>query len=144
MNKCDLLEDDADERKKEFEKEIRNRFRFLTWSPVVFISAKTKRKLGDIFKKSDLIREELGRKVAPHLLHEFMHKVSFLYSVPMVKGKKIKLFSLSQTEGQVPTFLFLCNDPKYLHFSYSRLVERQIRSCFGYKICPITVIYKKK
>lgn len=144
VNKLDLVKDRQEEVKKEFEKVIRSKFKFLSWSPIVFVSAKENYKLERIFKQIELIKKEINKKIPAYLLNDFLHRISYLYSVPDVRGQKIKLFSLSQVEGQVPTFLFLCSNTDLLHFSYARMIENQIRCSFGYRISPITAIYKQK
>ncbi|WP_246307724.1 ribosome biogenesis GTPase Der [Candidatus Mycoplasma haematohominis] len=88
VNKFDLVKENHEEVKKEFEKKIKKKFKFLSWSPVVFVSAKESSKLDRIFKQIELIKTEINKKIPDYLLHDFLYKISFLFSVPAVKAKK--------------------------------------------------------
>lgn len=142
-NKWDLVER-TNENRVALERNIRNRFPSLKWAPIVFVSAKNNEKLETIFLKIREIEEERNKKINDNSLKLFLNKVVSLFTVPTVKGHKIKLYSLTQVKGQVPTFLIMCNNSRLLHFSYARCIENQIRKSFGYKITPITVIYNTK
>ncbi|WP_245633481.1 ribosome biogenesis GTPase Der [Candidatus Mycoplasma haematobovis] len=142
-NKWDLVVR-TNENRVVLEREIRVRFPALKWAPIVFVSAKNNEKLENIFLKIREIEEERYRRINDSSLKLFLSKVVSLFTVPTVQGNKIKLYSLTQVKGQVPTFLIMCNNSKLLHFSYARCIENQIRKSFGYKITPITVIYNTK
>ncbi|AEG73794.1 GTP-binding protein engA [Mycoplasma haemofelis Ohio2] len=142
-NKWDLVERTHSNRSY-LETALRKRFPFLKWAPVIFVSAKYGDKLPLIFDKLQEIESERTRVIGDKNLNLFLYKITSLFSVPTVKGRKLKMYSVSQIKSHIPTFLILCNDPNLLHFSYSRLVENQLRKAFQYAITPITVIYKKK
>ncbi|AEW45967.1 GTP-binding protein engA [Mycoplasma haemocanis str. Illinois] len=142
-NKWDLVERTHTNR-SHLEASLRKRFSFLKWAPVIFVSAKYGDKLSLIFDKLQEIECERTKVIGDKNLNLFLYKITSLFSIPTVKGRKLKMYSVSQIKSHIPTFLILCNDPNLLHFSYSRLVENQLRKAFQYVITPITVIYKKK
>lgn len=143
-NKWDLVANKHGQTMEQITKLIRAQFSYLSWAPIVFVSALKKQRLDTIFTTLAKIRDQLQIKVSTSGLEDLILKSQALYSVPNVHGKKIKLSYAVQVQGQIPTFVIFCNNPQLLHFSYARFIENQIRNVFGINLVPITVYYKAK
>jgi GTP-binding protein len=124
--------------------EIRDRFKYLSYCPIIFISAKEKNRLNKIFDTIEKMREEVKIKVTTSLLNNVLSKAQINNPAPKFKGRRLDISYATQVEGQIPTFVIFSNDPKYLHFTYARYIENQIRESFGIKNVPILVYYKDK
>lgn len=143
VNKWDLVKKENNTMSK-FEKLIRADFDYLSWAPIVFISAKDNKRVHTIFSTIENIYKELKTKVATSALNEVVAKAQILNPPPKFKGNRINIHYGTQVESNIPTFVLFTNDPKYLHFSYARYIENQIRQAFGLLNVPITVYYKDK
>lgn len=83
-------------------------------------------------------------KVATSLLNDVLIKAQMQNQPPVFNGDRLRISYATQVQGQIPTFVLFCNDPKYLHFSYGRYLEKKIRESFGFKNTPITLYFKSK
>lgn len=128
----------------EFKKQIRLRFKFLSWSPIIFISAKKQLRLNTIFDTIQIIKNQINKKISTSLLNDIVLNAQTLNQPPIFNGGRLKISYVTQAKGQIPTFVFFCNNPKFLHFSYSRYLEKQIRSSFDFSYTPITLYFKSK
>lgn len=143
VNKWDLVKKDG-HTQNEFIKMIHSKFKFLSWAPIVSISAKEKKKVQNIFKLIDDIDKQLNIKVNTSILNEVILKAASHNPPSLFKGGRLTIHYATQVQGQVPTFVIFTNDPKYLHFSYARFIENLIRESFGINLVPITIYYKDK
>ena len=123
---------------------IRNQFKYLSWAPIVFISAKEKRRLDTIFETLTLIRNEVNKKISTSLLNEIVLNAQMMQEAPIFKGGRIRISYVTQVQSQIQTFVIFCNNPKFLHFSYARYIENKIREAFGLLNIPITLFWKEK
>lgn len=128
----------------EFTKKIRTRFKYLSWAPIIFISAKDNKRIKTVFETFAKITEQIETKVNTSLLNEIVLKTATHNPPSMHKGGRLSISYATQVNGQIPTFVIFTNDPKHLHFSYARFIENTIRTSFGIDIIPITVYYKDK
>lgn len=144
VNKWDNIRDKSEKTMNEKIKIIRSKFKYLPWAPIVFISAKNKKRLHLIFDTMQEMHKQLNIKVNTSLLNECILKMQSLVPASMFKGGRLNISYATQVKGQVPTFVIFTNDPKYLHFSYARMIENLIRNSFGIDRVPITVYYKDK
>ena len=143
VNKWDIVEKNTNTM-NEFIKKIRNKFKFLSWSPIVFISAKENKRIDTLFSEIENIRESLKKKINPSILTNEFKKMQLLNNPPMFNGGRIRISYVTQVEGQIPTFVVFCNNPNYLHFSYARYLENNLRETFGLNNIPITLYFKSK
>ncbi len=143
VNKWDLVEKN-NYTIYEYEKILKTRFKFLSWSPILFISAKNNKRVKIIFKEIEKIRENLTKKISPTTLTEIIFKAQMMNNSPSNEGGRIKINYVNQVDGQIPTFVLFCNNPKFLHFSYARYLENTIRETFGFDNIPITLYFKSK
>ncbi|MDR2828997.1 MAG: ribosome-associated GTPase EngA, partial [Mycoplasmataceae bacterium] len=126
------------------EKLIRSKFGYLSWAPIVFISALDKRRIHTIFETIKAIQKQAEIKVSTSLLNTVVAKAFINNPPPKHKGGRISISFATQTKSQIPTFILFCNNPQFLHFTYARYIENQIRDAFGIHWVPITVYYKDK
>ena len=143
VNKWDLVKKDEKTMNK-MTKLIRQRFKYLSWAPIIFISAKDKKRLQTIFNTIDDIKHQLEIKVNTSMLNDVVLRAVAHNPSKMEKGGRLSVSFASQVQGQVPTFVLFVNDPKHSYFSYERFIENTIRDAFGITNVPITVYYKSK
>lgn len=143
VNKWDKISKDTNTMSK-ITKEIRQKFKYLFWAPIVFISAMDKKRISTIFDTIEKINLQANVKISTSALNDIVLKAQMLQEPPLFKGGRLKISYATQVQSQIPTFVIFCNDSKYLHFSYARYMENQIRSAFGLEIVPITLYWKTK
>ena len=144
VNKWDMIKDKTSKNQESIKKEIRNKFKFLTWAPIIFVSAKDKKNITNIFKMIKILKNECKIKISNSLLNDVLSKAEIMNQPPVFKGKRFKMTYITQTKSQIPTFIIFGNDPKHVHFSYARYLENEIRNAFGIKNVPITLYFKDK
>lgn len=141
LNKCDLLS------KTEVERAIasaRDKLSFAPYAPIVPISAKTKRGLGDLFRTIDHVLDGYRLRVTTGELNRFFQEVLELRAPPTMGGRAPRLYFITQAETRPPVFIAVSNAPESIHFSYQRFVVNQLRKRFGFEGVPIRVTYRDK
>jgi GTP-binding protein len=123
---------------------IRVRFKFLQWAPVIFISAKLKSRIETLFQTIQKINTQLQTKVSSSLLNDVLARSQITNPAPNYKGGRLNISYAMQVKSQIPTFVIFVNHPKYLHLSYARYLENQIRESFGLINVPVTLYFKDK
>ena len=144
VNKIDLIKNISDKKLNEIKNNIRNKFKHLTWAPIIFTSTIENKKIHNIFKTIEEIKEQLEVKISTSLLNDVVMKAQMIQQAPLFKGSRINISYITQIKSQIPSFVIFCNDPKFLHFSYARYIENQIREAFGLNKVPITLYWKDK
>lgn len=143
VNKWDLVTKDSNTMKK-FEEEIRSTFKFLDYAPIVFLSAKENRRVNLIFPQIKLIKEASNRRVATSTLNDVLRDSVAMNPTYDFNGGKAKFYYISQVGVNPPTFCFFVNDEKFIHFSYKRYLENQIRKNFDFFGTPIKFEFRKR
>ncbi|MDE6473090.1 MAG: ribosome biogenesis GTPase Der [Ureaplasma sp.] len=144
VNKIDLIPNFDEMKMKEITQIIRNRFKFLAWAPIVFVSSQNNLKINKLMDKIIEIRDKVKIKINNSLLNEVVLKAQMLQEAPIFKGNRLTISYITQIKSQIPTFVIFCNNPKYLHFSYARYIENKIREAFGLNNVPICLYWKDK
>ncbi|KIO63075.1 hypothetical protein B4064_0550 [Caldibacillus thermoamylovorans] len=139
VNKWDAIEKD-EKTMNEFEKKIRNQFLFLDYAPIVFVSAKTKKRLHTLIPMIKLVSENHSLRVQTNVLNDVIMDAVAMIPTPTDKGKRLKIYYITQVSVKPPTFVLFVNDPELLHFSYERFLENRIRDAFGFLGTPIRII----
>lgn len=139
VNKWDAIEKD-EKTMNEFEKKIRNQFLFLNYAPIVFVSAKTKKRLHTLIPMIKLVSENHSLRVQTNVLNDVIMDAVAMNPTPTDKGKRLKIYYITQVSVKPPTFVLFVNDPELLHFSYERFLENRIRDAFGFLGTPIRII----
>lgn len=143
VNKWDTI-DDKDQGIKEFTKKIRAEFQFLNYVPIVFLSAKTKKRLHTLMPEVIKVYDNSKKEVKTSLLNDVITDAVSLQSPPSYKGKKLKIYFVSQTGFAPPKFTFHVNNKNLVHFSYERYLENKIRENFDFEGTPIVFQFKNR
>ena len=132
VNKWDAIEKN-DKTMREYEKRVREVLSFMTYAEIMFVSAETGQRLPKLFDKIDLVIENQTLRIATGVLNEIMTEAVALQQPPSDKGKRLKLFYITQVSVRPPTFVIFVNDKELMHFSYTRYLENRIREAFGFR-----------
>ncbi len=143
VNKWDLVESREIARKSYLE-EIKRSFNFVPYAPVVFVSALTGRRLETIFPLIMQTWQEQHKRIPTALLNELLEDAIAVNPPPSVKGKRVRIFYVTQPEVKPPTFVFFANEPDLIHFSYKRYLENRLREAFSFSGTPIIIKLKKR
>lgn len=136
VNKWDLVEKDT-YTMKNFETEIRNGLTFTLYAPIVFISVKTGLRIEKLFNVIDQVDENYSFRIRTGVLNSLLRDAMLVNPPPTKKGKRLKIFYMSQVTTRPPKFLIYVNDKELLHFSYVRFIENKIRENFNFEGVPI-------
>ena len=128
----------------EYEKLIRAEFQFLSYVPIVFVSAKEKKRIHLIMPEVVRIAENINKEVKTSLLNDVINDAYLLNLPPSYKGRRLKIYFVSQTGVKPPKFTFNVNDKGLVHFSYYRYLENKIRESFDYTGTPIILTFKNR
>ncbi|MGL5630596.1 MAG: ribosome biogenesis GTPase Der [Mycoplasmoidaceae bacterium] len=143
VNKWDLVHKGTNTM-NEFIKKIKNKFKFLSWSPILFVSALNNERIHKIFEEIKIIRDTLNKKISTKSLNILIQKLQITNNISKYNGGTIKITYATQVKSQIPAFVLFCNNPKFLHFTYARYIENKIRESFGFSNIPILIYYKSK
>ncbi|HAA8685799.1 TPA_asm: ribosome biogenesis GTPase Der [Listeria monocytogenes] len=124
--------------------DIREQFKFLSYAPIVFVSAKTKQRLNNLFPLINQVSDNHSLRVQSSMLNDVISDAVAMNPSPMDKGKRLKIFYTTQVAVKPPTFVVFVNDPELMHFSYERFLENRIREAFPFEGTPIRVIARKR
>ncbi|EAC7755926.1 ribosome biogenesis GTPase Der [Listeria monocytogenes] len=124
--------------------DIREQFQFLSYAPIVFVSAKTKQRLNNLFPLINQVSDNHSLRVQSSILNDVISDAVAMNPSPMDKGKRLKIFYTTQVAVKPPTFVVFVNDPELMHFSYERFLENRIREAFPFEGTPIRVIARKR
>lgn len=143
VNKWDAVEKDDKTIYKVTEK-IRETLSFMPYAEIVFVSAKTGQRLYKLFEVIDVVSENHAMRVSTGVLNEIMAEAVALQQPPSDKGKRLKLYYITQVSVKPPTFVIFVNSKELMHFSYTRYIENQIREAFGFKGTPLKFIIRER
>ena len=141
VNKWDTVTDTTIQ---EFEKLMRAEFQFATYAPIVFLSAKTKKRIHTLMPEVLKVKENIKREIKTSVLNEVILDAYELNIPPSYKGKRLKIYFTSQTGINPPKFTFRVNNKGLVHFSYERYLENKIRENFNFEGTPIVLQFKNK
>ncbi|MCF6179406.1 MAG: ribosome biogenesis GTPase Der [Geopsychrobacter sp.] len=141
VNKWDIPEKDTHTMKRYLE-EVRRRFKYLPFAPVLFVSALTGQRIDKIMPIVGRVFGEFNRKITTSELNSVLEEAIVRHPPPMVKGRRIKLYYATQTMVRPPTFTFFTNTPDGIHFSYERYLQNSFREAFGYEGVPIRLKFR--
>ncbi|MCM3122209.1 MULTISPECIES: ribosome biogenesis GTPase Der [unclassified Mesobacillus] len=143
VNKWDAIEKD-EKTMKEFEEKIRAHFQFLSYAPIVFLSAKTKKRIHTLMPMIDLASENHAMRVQTNILNEVIMDAVAMNPTPTDKGKRLKIYYATQVSVKPPTFVVFVNEPELMHFSYERFLENRIRDAFDFTGTPIKIFARQR
>lgn len=143
VNKWDAVEKD-ERTMNEFTQKIRTEFAYLSYAPILYVSAKTKQRVHTIVPEVDRVVENSRRRIPTNVLNEVIADTQITTPAPARNGKRFRIYYATQVSVQPPTFVLSCNDPKLMHFTYQRFIENQLRQAFDFEGTPIRLITRKK
>lgn len=143
VNKWDLIEK-SNETVNEYTKLIKEKFSFIDFVPIIFISAKTGQRLNKLFEEINDIWEEYNKRIATGILNDVINEALLINPPPADKGRSLKVYYITQYGIKPPSFAVFVNDPEIMHFSYMRFLENTIRENFGFRGVPIKMEVRKK
>lgn len=143
VNKWDALEKDDKTIYRVTEK-VRTILSFMPYAEIVFVSAKTGQRLEKLFDIIDIVSENHAMRVGTGVLNEIMAEAVALQQPPSDKGKRLRLYYITQVSVKPPTFVIFVNDKELMHFSYTRYIENQIRETFGFRGTPLRFIIRER
>ena len=143
VNKWDAVEKN-DKTMQEFRKKLDTDFAFMSYAPKVFISAKTGQRIDKLFESIVMCFENTSRRITTGMLNELLAQATTRVQPPSDKGKRLKIFYMTQAGVKPPTFVFFCNDKELFHFSYQRYLENRIREAFGLEGTPVKIIIRER
>ena len=143
VNKWDLIEKN-DKTIYKYTNKIREVLAFMPYAELVFVSAKTGQRFQKIFDLLDVVIENHALRVQTGVLNEILAEAVAMKQPPSDKGKRLKLYYMTQVSVKPPTFVVFVNDKKLTHFSYTRYLENQIRNTFGFRGTPIRIYTRER
>ncbi len=143
VNKWDAIEKD-NKTTNEFTKEIRTVLSYMPYAEILFVSAETGQRLPKLFETIDAVMENHAMRVQTGVLNEIMVEAVAMQQPPTDKGKRLKLFYITQVSVKPPTFVIFVNDKELMHFSYTRYIENKIRDTFGFRGTPLKFIIRER
>ena len=132
VNKWDAIEKN-DKTMREYDSEVRRVLSFMPYAEIMYVSAETGQRLNKLYDKIDMVIENQTLRVATGVLNEIMAEAVAMQQPPSDKGKRLKLYYITQVAVKPPTFVIFVNDKELMHFSYTRYLENKIREAFGFR-----------
>lgn len=143
VNKWDAVEKD-DRTMRDFTKKLREKLSYMDYAEYLFLSAKTGQRLTKLFPLIDMVHQNQMLRVKTGLLNEIMMKAAAMKQPPSDKGKRLRLFYITQVSVRPPSFVIFVNDRELMHFSYTRYLENRIREAFGFRGTPLRFIIRER
>ncbi len=143
VNKWDLVEKDGrtmDAMRKQFEKD----FSFMPYAPIIFISAKTGQRIDRLFELIKYTDEQNAMRITTGMLNELLARATARVQPPSDKGKRLRIYYITQPSTRPPTFVTFVNRAELFHFSYQRYIENQIRETFGLEGTPVRIVVRER
>lgn len=143
VNKWDAVEKNSDTM-KEYKQKLAVDFSFMSYAPVLFISAKTGQRLEKLFEMIAFVHAQNSMRISTGRLNEVLAEATARVQPPTDKGKRLKIYYMTQVSTRPPTFVFFVNNAELFHFSYQRYLENQIRDVFGLDGTPVRFIIRER
>ncbi len=143
VNKWDLVEKDG-RTMDSMRKQLMQDFSFMPYAPIVFISAKTGQRVDRLFELIKFVHSQNTMRISTGMLNDVLAEATARVQPPSDKGKRLKIYYMTQASTKPPTFVFFCNREELFHFSYQRYLENQIRSTFGLEGTPVRFIIRER
>jgi len=143
VNKWDLIEKDGKTMDK-MRDEVRRDLAYMTYAPILFISALTGQRVDRIFELVNYVNEQSCMRIKTGMLNDVLADAQARVQPPTDKGRRLKIYYVTQTGVRPPNFVFFCNDARLFHFSYQRYLENRIRAVFGLEGTPVRITIRQK
>ncbi len=143
VNKWDAVEKD-DKTMQAMRKKLENDFSFMSYAPIIFISAKTGQRVDRLFELIRYVDGQNALRVTTGMLNDLLARATARVQPPSDKGRRLKIYYMTQISVRPPTFVFFCNSRQLFHFSYQRYLENQIRETFGLEGTPVRIVIRER
>ncbi len=143
VNKWDIVEKDG-QTMDNYRKKLMNDFSFMPYAPIIFISAKTGQRIDRLFELIKYVHEQNNMRISTGKLNDILADATARVQPPTDKGKRLKIYYMTQASTCPPTFVCFCNKAELFHFSYQRYLENQIRSTFGLEGTPVKFVIRER
>ena len=143
INKWDLVEKDT-HTMDNFRKDVYAALSYMTYAPVVFISAKTGQRVDRIYELINYVNDQSAMRISTGMLNDVLNEATTRVQPPTDKGRRLKIYYMTQTGIKAPTFVLFVNDAELFHFSYQRYIENKLREVFGFEGTPIKLVIRQK
>jgi len=143
VNKWDAIEKDT-KTVNEYKKSVMEKLSFMTYAPIIFISAKTGQRVDEVFSKIKYVNEQNSMRISTGVLNDILVDATTKLQPPSDKGKRLKIYYMTQASTKPPTFILFVNDRELAHFSYIRYLENRIRETFGLEGTPVRFIIRER
>ena len=141
VNKWDLVDDKDTSRYTEY---IREQIKFMSYAPVIYVSAKFRQGVSQIMPQANQIYQERLKRLPTATINSVVQQAVASHILPRVGGKRLKVLYATQADVNPPTFVFFVNDPKLIHFSYRRYLENRLRQSFGFSGTSLRLVFKRR
>mgnify|MGYP004480032917 FL=1 len=143
VNKWDVVEKDS-KTMNAFRERVRETFAFMSYAPILFISAKTGQRVQNLLGEIKLVNQQHKRRITTGMLNDILNEAMAKQQPPSDKGKRLKIYYATQASAAPPTFVLFVNSKELFHYSYLRFIENQFRAAFGFEGTPIHFIIREK
>ncbi len=143
INKWDTLESE-DKNTVEYDKKVYNALSYMLYAPTLYVSAKTGQRVAKLFELINYVYNQNCTRISTGMLNDVLNDATARVQPPSDKGRRLKIYYMTQTGTKPPTFVIFCNSAELFHFSYQRYIENQLREVFGFKGTPIKIIIRQK
>ena len=143
VNKWDEIEKD-NQTMENYKKDVYNKLSYLSYAPIMFISAKTGQRVNKLYEMINMVASQNALRVSTSVLNDVLSEAVTIVQPPTDKGRRLKIFYMTQATTKPPTFVVFVNDKELFHFSYERYLVNQIRKEFGLTGTPIRMIVREK
>lgn len=144
VNKWDAVENKETNTVNKYKKKIRETLSFMPYADILFISAETGQRLPKLFEHIDVVIENQNMRIATGVINEILMEAVAMQQPPSDKGKRLKIFYMTQVAVKPPTFVVFVNDKELMHFSYTRYIENKIREAFGFGGTSLKFIIRER
>ena len=143
VNKWDAVDKD-NKTVNQFTENIYNSLGYMQYAPILFVSAKTGQRIPKLFEMINYVYEQSRLRITTGMLNDMLNDANARHQPPSDKGKRLKVYYVTQVSVSPPSFVFFCNDAELFHFSYQRFLENCIRERFGFRGTPIRIIVRER
>jgi GTP-binding protein len=143
VNKWDLVEKSTGTLEK-YRKKVMEKLAFMTYAPIIFISAQTGQRLDKLFELINYVSNQASMRISTGMVNDVLNEAVAIMQPPSDKGKRLKIFYMTQVSVKPPTFVVFVNDRELMHYSYERYIENQLRKSFGFEGTPIRFIIRER
>ena len=143
INKWDAIEKENNT-VKEYNKKIRTALAYMPYAPIIYVSALTGQRVANLYEMINKVYAEARRRITTGVLNDLLNDATTRVQPPSDKGKRLKVYYMTQTSAAPPTFVIFCNSEELFHFSYRRYIENCLRDTFGFEGTPIKIVIRQR